>query len=250
MRTHCGIITYKPGGEFYRFRQEVYQLVAIHSGNAQLKTNDRAEIIPEKSVFFLIPGNKYDFFFSEEEETCHSWIEFAGLSSGFSQKNPQRILPLSHKLNRLIELHLEYKNAESIEQDVLADIARATLKQYLCDLSQIDMTNHEQNLIIEKTISFLEQNAQRKLCLDDIASHACISKEHLCRVFKKAGRKSPMSLYWQYKTEIARDLIVHTNDTFQDIAYELSFSSAYHFSRKVKEITGRTPGEWRRGNIH
>lgn len=229
--------------------QEVFQLVAIHSGSLLLKTNGQAESIPEKSVFFLTPGNKYDFYFYGEEGTCHSWIEFIGLSSGFNQKNPQRVLPLSHKLNCLIKIHLEYKNPEENEKDVLADIARATLKQFLYDLSQIDIGNHEQNRLIEKTIIFLKQNAQHQLNLDDIAGHACISKEHLCRLFKKASRSSPMSLFWQYKTEIARDLIVHTNGSFQEISHELSFSSPYHFSRKVKEITGRSPGGWRKGIV-
>lgn len=247
MDSKCGIITYSPGGEFHRANQVFFQLVAIHSGNVVLETNNQAESIGEGSVFFLIPGNKYDFYFSTYCETCHSWIEFHGLSEGFKRKIPQRILPLSDRMACLIELHLQYRNAESLEKDVLADIARASLKQYISDLSQIDTGGYEQNQIIEKTFTFLRQNAHLPLNLEALAGHIGVSKEHLCRIFKKAGRKSPMSLYWQYKTEMARDLIVHTNRTFGDIADELAFSSPYHFSRKVKEVTGRSPKEWRMG---
>jgi len=45
----------------------------------------------------------------------------------------------------------------------------------------------------------------------------------------------------EYRIEKAKELLVYTNDTLEDIAYKLGFSSAAHLSRQFKANTGLNP---------
>lgn len=72
-----------------------------------------------------------------------------------------------------------------------------------------------------------------------------LSPNYFGDLIKKETGKSPQE-YIQYKVvEKAKDMIVQTNKTMSEVAYELGFLYPQHFSRLFKKQTGLTPNEYR-----
>jgi transcriptional regulator GlxA family with amidase domain len=57
---------------------------------------------------------------------------------------------------------------------------------------------------------------------------------------------TPMAYLWQRRVATGVDLLTQTGLPVGDIARRAGFKSIYHFSRRVKEQTGRSPTDLRR----
>ncbi|MGH9354500.1 MAG: helix-turn-helix domain-containing protein, partial [Terriglobia bacterium] len=50
----------------------------------------------------------------------------------------------------------------------------------------------------------------------------------------------------RYRIQRAKKLIMYSNDALKEIAEASGFKSIHHFSHLFFEMTGETPGAWRR----
>lgn len=73
-----------------------------------------------------------------------------------------------------------------------------------------------------------------------------MSAEHVSRLFREALAVSPYKFFNRRRLLHAEDLLCSTNKTCTEIAHELGYSDAAHFSRTFREHHGITPAEWRR----
>jgi len=77
------------------------------------------------------------------------------------------------------------------------------------------------------------------------ASELCLSANYFGDLIKKETGKSALE-YIQLKImDLAKEKVFDPNKTVNEIAYELGFKYAQHFSRLFKRRTGYTPNEYR-----
>ena len=88
--------------------------------------------------------------------------------------------------------------------------------------------------------------ADPALDLGELAHAAHVSPPHLVRRFRAELGITPMAYVWRRRVAHGVDLLVHTGLPVGDIAGRSGFKSVYHFSRRVKEQTGRAPTALRR----
>ena len=106
-------------------------------------------------------------------------------------------------------------------------------------------TNHNLSQQVQKCVDYIEMNLDKKIRAADIAALVGYTEYYLTHKFKEETGLSVTDYIKFAKIERAKVLLKSTDQTVQDIAAALSFSTRNYFSRIFQEVTGQTPMEYR-----
>lgn len=92
-----------------------------------------------------------------------------------------------------------------------------------------------------KTIHFIEKHLSYEIKLGTLASGACMSKYHFCRLFKKRVGMSPIRFVTYMRILKAKELLRKGNVTISSVAIDVGFNDLSSFISQFKKFTGMTP---------
>jgi AraC-like DNA-binding protein len=129
-------------------------------------------------------------------------------------------------------------------------IVKALLKVFLLKLIQIkehEFTGHDINQKrVYEFLMLLESNYLQVRNTDFYAGKLGISSKRLNQILKdKLGKTGTQLIHDRIILESKR-LIIHSESTIKEIAYDLGFSDRPYFSRFFKKQTGQTPDEFQK----
>ena len=101
---------------------------------------------------------------------------------------------------------------------------------------------------IQKAINYIHTHISQPITIEELANQACLSKDHLIRLFKKEAGDSPLQYINHRKIEQAQLMLVTDNISVKRIAYMLGYNDYSYFIRLFKKITGVSPLEYRKNN--
>jgi len=99
---------------------------------------------------------------------------------------------------------------------------------------------------LSRVLDYIEAHLEGDLTIDHLASIACLSRFHFARAFKIAVGRSPHQYVSAKRLERAKTLLIRGHQSLVDIALALNFSCQANFTRAFRQVTGQTPGEYRR----
>jgi AraC family transcriptional regulator len=99
---------------------------------------------------------------------------------------------------------------------------------------------------LSRVLDYIEANLEGDLTIDRMASIACLSRHYFARSFKQAVDQSPHRYVSAKRLERAKALLIQSDRSLVDIALALSFSCQANFTRAFRQVTGQTPGQYRR----
>lgn len=103
--------------------------------------------------------------------------------------------------------------------------------------------------ILKQSISFINDNIENKLDVNEIAAKTPWGYHHFLRVFKEYVGVTPYQYILKKKIEKAQSLLVETNIPVAQIAYKLGFESHGSFTNTFTKIVGVSPTQLRNSNI-
>jgi len=106
-------------------------------------------------------------------------------------------------------------------------------------LGEIDNT-------IEKTLIYIHENIANKLTLADLSDYIHLSPSYFSRCFKRETGLPPLEYIINVRMNQAKLLLVTTNKSIGDIAYEIGYSSGISFSNVFTERIGCSPKKFRK----
>ncbi len=148
----------------------------------------------------------------------------------------------------------EYGNAESCcyELEVHELICRAWIRIYSglegAVRSAISASEYASRRRTQLMIKFIHNNYNHSISLSDIASSANISKSEASRCFQSSLHTSPVAYLLRYRVEMAEQLLQNSTMSIEAIGFECGFSSASYFCKMFQQLTGTTPGQFRKNN--
>lgn len=92
---------------------------------------------------------------------------------------------------------------------------------------------------------YINAYLDREIKLADLAAVAGVTKFHFSRLFKQSMGVSPHQYLLQQRVERAKQLL-KSKLAIAEIALECGFNSQSHFGKSFRELTGITPGTYRR----
>lgn len=95
-------------------------------------------------------------------------------------------------------------------------------------------------------LKLLEKNySDQDLSLDFIASNLGIGQTQLARKIKALTGMSPVDIIKNYRLKLSRHLLLTTEKTISEIAYDVGFSSPAYFTKCFRKFYNESPSELR-----
>lgn len=209
-------------GSFYLARAGLMQRrkCCVHWYHFQDFIDEFPESIPVTDEIFIVDGNRI---------TCPGGTSVSDLAL------------------YLVEKHLGKERAVKCLRHLLLDWSRPH------DHPQTPFTQDYTAILdprVRKAVYIMEQSlGGEPLSVDDIAARVNTSVRQLERLFQAHFGRSPLSYFRKIRLKYGRWLLVNTDRSITDIAYECGFSDSSHFSRWFKSAFGQSPAAARRYGI-
>jgi AraC family transcriptional regulator, glycine betaine-responsive activator len=147
------------------------------------------------------------------------------------------VAPLDLMLH-LVEAKLGARVSQLISEQFIVDRVRSDRdRQYVPLRAQIGVS-HES---LMRVAQLMEENIEKPLSLDEIASATKLSRRQIERLFKRHLNCVPKRYYLQMRLRRARELLLQTSMPIIDITTACGFQSPPHFSRCYRAQFGCPP---------
>lgn len=104
----------------------------------------------------------------------------------------------------------------------------------------------EGNRMLDCAMEYIKNHYAEKISLDKLAGLEHISKSYLSRKFKGRTGYSVVSYINRLRIERAKQFLMMSNLSMDEIAYQVGFASPKYFHRVFKEMIGESPAGFRR----
>lgn len=244
------------------FARNHYLFHYVISGTGMLQSTDSRGItntyqIKSGEGFLIYPKQINTYCADKDHPWEYTWVEFDGLRvkealelAGLTIDNP-----VYHSSAR--DLSLEMKNellyiAQHPDQSPFHLIGHLYLfLDYLtrsCASRKKLQSGKLQDFYIREATSFIEQNFQNDISVEDIAAFCNLNRSYFGKIFRDAVGKSPQEFLISYRMTKAAELLKLTDLMIGDISNAVGYPSQLHFSRAFKKTYGVSPREWRTEN--
>jgi AraC family transcriptional regulator len=98
---------------------------------------------------------------------------------------------------------------------------------------------------LRRVLSYIAENHERDVTLEDLASEAAMSTFHFAREFKRATGTTPHQHLIHFRVERAKALLAESQLPLAEVGLRTGFSHQSHFTRLFRRLTGTTPQSYR-----
>jgi len=230
-----------------------FHIVLITKGEGIFESKATGKInVFDGDAFLLFPGIWHRYKPKKSTGWTERWVGFSGkiasqfLSNGFFSTNEPVISKcnkpsiLQH-FNSLFKLFDEepygfQRTASGICLQLMADLYN--IKSGGSNIESLDS-------LVAKAKSIMYKNIYSTLNLKKVAQELGVSYSKFRIDFKKQTGISPLQYHLLLKIEKSKELLLNTNKSQKEIAFELGFESDVYFNRLFKRKTGLAPGIFR-----
>lgn len=98
---------------------------------------------------------------------------------------------------------------------------------------------------IQKAVAYLTENYRSQMSIKELAKTANMSESNFYAEFRRDMGSSPIAYLNRYRLSLAADRLTETNDTINEISYEVGINDPLYFSKLFKKTYSMTPKEYR-----
>lgn len=102
--------------------------------------------------------------------------------------------------------------------------------------------------LIRPALEFINENFCESITVEKLAEITHLSKSYFMDRFKQAAGVGAVEYLIQLRIKKACELLVNTEQTTAEIAFECGFRNLSNYNRQFKRIVGCTPNEYRKVN--
>ncbi|SHH67659.1 helix-turn-helix transcriptional regulator [Clostridium grantii] len=247
-----------------------YEIEFIIESEGMMYINGDFVDIPANSIVFRRPG---DYTYGIYPYKCYMIaIDLKNntnkSSTDYNIYNPQSFQPIyQHEFLDSIPRVLKCSNPKLFEHyfseildafiknDLYSEIQiKAIIIQILYNLfkesksslyNNFNTINSPYNLKLKKVLNYIENNLDQPLPLLELSNLINLSPWYFQKIFKKYLGISPNKYILNKKISLAKNLLIHTDNSIENIALKCGFKNAPHFSTSFKKNVTLTPSEFR-----
>ncbi|WP_238320678.1 AraC family transcriptional regulator [Limisalsivibrio acetivorans] len=146
------------------------------------------------------------------------------------------------RLNALTELYSSAEDLIEVETVLYTSVGEMLEGATSLNIRSLHDGYSEHRRIAEAK-EMLSGNLEKKLSISDIASEIGTSRYHFVRIFKQSTGMAPHTYRTMKRIEKGRGML-RAGSSPADAALSAGFYDQSHFTRKFKDITGVTPGDY------
>ncbi len=248
---------------FTPHRNDFYILLLVKEGGGKHWVDTMQYSLKPDTFYFSVPQQVLI-----KEETLPligTLLRFTDEFLAFEEGNLLKNLLVIQNPNNGHELTLSAENVSFIE-DIFAkmleeynqrhdsrnEMLLAYLRVLLIYVSRLYTTQlvndipNSDRLLLKNFLNLINEKYSQ---LHDVAAYAdllCISAGHLSKIVKHQSGKTGIKHIHERLTLEAKRLLLHTEKSIKEIAYELGFEDAPYFNRFFKKLAGQPPAAYRK----
>lgn len=244
--------------------QNAYVIYWIQEGKGQYNIDFKQYTFNDNVLFFLSPGQVFTVDFEQiktaykitfvrdfyciqthDAEVACNGILFNNIyETPFVKPCEKDTIKLNFILEQLIE---EFQQKETAKYDML----QAYLKQFIISAVRIKKENHvikdDFETRLFKDFSLLvEQNFKSLHSVTDYANRLGVSPKSITKHFQKLGTKTPSDFIKNRILLEAKRLLIYTDFTVKEIAFELGFNDPAYFTRFFTKTIQKSPLQFKK----
>ncbi|WP_405370805.1 helix-turn-helix domain-containing protein [Nonlabens sp. Asnod2-A12] len=243
----------------------LYKIVWCTEGEERLIVDGYEVVLKKNQVLFCTPVNIVEIpkdnygliaFVFNREFYCiqHNDSEVSCMGMLFFGSSTAPIIDLTVKEQASFNAMLVLFQEEFDTKDhIQGEMLRTLLKRMLITSTRLikqesyqpDLTVKQVDLVRRFNI-LVEQHFKEKHQVADYADLLFKSPKTLSNFFKKHDVKSPLKIINERITAEAKRLLLYSDKSAEEIAYELGYNEPSHFSKFFKKQTGSSPLSFRK----
>ena len=251
-----------PGHAFGPFRRSHYLFHYIISGCGTLVASDQTGRqttyhLGAGEGFLIFPGQTNTYYADMDDPWEYIWVEFDGIRvkeslslAGLSESSPiyrSDKDELRESMEQEMRFLVDHQDAAAFQLIghtylFLDCLLRSIVNQHSAS------TNKLQDIYVREAMSYIEQNYQNGITVEDIARQTGLNRSYFGKIFKAATDKSPQQYLIDYRMTKAAQLLKLTALSIGEVGRAVGYPNQLHFSRAFKSCYGLCPREWRREN--
>ena len=98
---------------------------------------------------------------------------------------------------------------------------------------------------IRRAVDYIRAHYQEDIGFKDIADQLDMSPYHFARMFKHSTQESPHQFIMRCRIEAAKKLLIESDKSIADIAFEVGYKSQSYFTTRFALLVGMTPAAFR-----
>jgi AraC-like DNA-binding protein len=232
-----------------------YVMSYLKEGEAFLRIHERKIITPRRSVILVRAGELHDHVKTSDEDAIFLWWHFNFMIS--KQVDILRLfsLPtmvLAENSETFEKYFLAYMDILKTEPNISSLIFRKAraLDVFACLLENFIHSDESQLLpsIPEHFFNILEEIISRpdaRMNLEQLSARYHMHPTYISNKFQEHFGLSPICLHRRIIIETARERLITTGLSINEIATELGFRNTSAFTRFFSRKTGVPPGKFR-----
>ncbi|WP_340395438.1 AraC family transcriptional regulator [Paenibacillus sp. FSL E2-0177] len=229
-----------------------YTLLIFTGGNGQLNLDDQSVILSTDKCYLLSPGISYST--NNQELTLYYYlITFTAI---YTTKHPKRysgellsgrrelIVHPFTKVIRLVEDLLMNRNNTDDVQQFKRQLKFQELLLLLFEHNYPSKHLPSPTESVEKTITFIQEHYTESITVKQLAELAGISIWQYTPIFQQLTGKKPLEYLTDLRINHSKRFLQESTEPLREIARLVGFSDEYYFSRRFRQKTGVTPGQY------
>ncbi len=229
------------------FQVEPGSVVLIQSGQMHTIDVNPKDLLHTVSIYFMpelihqAGSNPYDAYYLYPFHFQQTRIPPVYSRKDLDFSIWERILEMHHQTNQK------------------TDFYQLSLKNNLCELLLVFLKRmehkihpapaHQSPLIkikrLDKVFQHIHEVYASSIPLGQLAEIACMSPAYFSRYFKQVTGLSPVHYIQRYRIEKSKELLVHTDLSITEIAFQIGFNSQSYFDRIFQRFTKQSPFQFR-----
>lgn len=234
--------------------RQLYQFGIINTFEEIFSSNFNVINIPintNRIIFIIQPKTEFNYIdiinensasLQEMIKSCFNFTITIAISSigtgifSISSRAKEILKALDHKthigLNSIIHYE-DFKNMHFLED------AKETLN------SQKNIPEKNMNNILQKALTYISNNFQKDITLNDVAKYTYVSTYYLSRMFTKELGKNFVDYLNEIRIEKSKEYLKDPKFKSYEIAEMVGINDPHYFSKLFKKYAGTTPSEYK-----
>ena len=231
---------------FREHRHEFCEFEYITEGEGEYVLNGEKYHISAGNLLYVTPLDLHSYSFGKgkyktvtvkfsPENISHSLSEISSLASC--------VIRADKKMSDSFENILEEKKHHGDDSFAIRNCLERILVLFLrsCNSQRENETPYD----IGQIIGYINRNFRSMLTLDEISRKCGCSGAHFCRQFRKSTGKTFVEYLNAVRAAHAKNLLITTDMTVTDIAYECGFGSVRNLNREFLKKYSVSPTQYR-----